>query len=113
MSQTAFIKKGAELRHRSAFFKALLGRLNNRQLLTRCNIASRRRGPLLGTAWISPNPPLTVAPEDRFKAILQRCEHIENAHHFTSLVEQYPYGTFIADVEQTLNARQSTLRVSP
>ncbi|TCG06978.1 hypothetical protein BZM27_22665 [Paraburkholderia steynii] len=113
MSQTAFIKKGAEFRHRSAFFNALLGPLHRRQLLTRRNIASRRCGSLLGTAWKFPNPLFTVAPEDRSKAILQRCERIENAHHFTSLVEQYPYGTFIADVEQTLNARQATLRVSP
>jgi lipopolysaccharide transport system ATP-binding protein len=55
---------------------------------------------------------LAVALEDRASVMPQYYEYIEGAHYFTSLTEHKLYGTFVADVEQTMDAGQAALRVS-
>ncbi|SIT42337.1 ABC polysaccharide efflux pump, ATPase subunit [Paraburkholderia ribeironis] len=47
---------------------------------------------------------LAVALEDRASVMPQYYEYIEGAHYFTSLTEHKLYGTFLADVEQTMDA---------
>ncbi|HDR9128353.1 TPA: ABC transporter permease [Burkholderia vietnamiensis] len=64
MSQTIFVKEGAELRHRATFSKVLLDLLIHRQLLLqlmRRDIAGRYRGSLFGTIWAFLNPLLMLS----------------------------------------------------
>ncbi|MDR5816730.1 ABC transporter ATP-binding protein [Caballeronia sp. LZ033] len=53
---------------------------------------------------------LAVALEDRASVLPQYYEYIEGAHYFTSMTEHRVYGTFVADVEQVMEA-QSGRRV--
>jgi len=50
---------------------------------------------------------LAVALEDRAGVMPQYYEYIEGAHYFTSLAEEKLYGTFLADVEQVIDAAQA------
>jgi lipopolysaccharide transport system ATP-binding protein len=54
---------------------------------------------------------LAVALEDRASVLPQYYEYIEGAHYFTSMTERKVYGTFVADVEQVMEAGQSARRV--
>lgn len=48
---------------------------------------------------------LAVALEDRAGAGPQYYEYIEGAHYFTSLVEEAVFGSFVVEVEQTIERR--------
>ncbi|WP_246794566.1 ABC transporter ATP-binding protein [Burkholderia perseverans] len=55
---------------------------------------------------------LAVALEDRASVMPQYYEYIEGAHYFSSLTAHKVYGTFVAEVEQTMDAGNAALRVS-
>ena len=50
---------------------------------------------------------LAVALEDRAGVAPQYYEYIEGAHYFTSLVEDTLFGSFVVDVEQTIEPGHS------